>query len=280
MSFEELWWTYESLVLSIGINSLLALSVYLVLATGQLFLAQGAFMAIGAYTSAMLSLNCGLSLPVTLVMAMTVSGLTAFAVCWPMLRLSGVYLGIATIAFGEVLRAIIINSEPLGGALGLNGIPTSASPVFIYGCVLVCIAGCFAAVRSKVGRAMEAIRSDETAAQVLGINVFRYKMAIVVVAAMIASAAGVLNAHSHSSISPEDFSFEATVTILSFAIMGGVSSPVGAVLGAAILTSLPEALRGLADYRSLINGLIIVLVVAFRPEGLVSWRIPKARRHA
>jgi branched-chain amino acid transport system permease protein len=97
---------------------------------------------------------------------------------------------------------------------------------------------------------------------------------------MIAGLAGVLNAHSHSSISPADFSFEATVTFLSFAIVGGVSTPIGAVLGAIILTSLPEVLRGFADYRAAVNGLIIVLVVAFRPEGLLSIRVARGRRYA
>jgi len=280
MSFDDLWWTYEGLILSIGINGLLALSVYLVLSTGQLFLAQGAFMAIGAYTSAILSLHHGFSLPVTLMAAVILAGLVAIIVSWPMLRLSGVYLAIGTIAFSEVLRTIIINNETLGGALGLNRIPTTATPAIIYTCLLICIVGCFAAASSKVGRGMDAIRTDETAAQVLGINIFRYKMAAVVASAMIAALAGVLNAHSHSSISPADFSFEATVLVLSYAIIGGVSSPIGAVVGAIILTSLPEMLRAFADYRAMINGLIIVLVVAFRPEGLISWRIPKGRRYA
>jgi branched-chain amino acid transport system permease protein len=280
MSFEDIWWTYEGLILSIGINGLLALSVYLVLATGQLFLAQGAFMAIGAYTSAVLSLKLGAPLPVTLILAVVLSGLTALIVSWPMLRLSGVYLAIGTIAFSEVLRTVTINVDSLGGALGLNGIPTTASPELIYGCLVACIFGCFAAARSKVGRAMEAIRTDEIAAQVLGINIFRYKMSVVVVSAMIAGLAGVLNAHSHSSISPDDFSFQVTVITLSYAIVGGVSSPIGAVIGAIVLTSLPEMLRTFSDYRAMINGLIIVLVVAFRPEGLVSWRVAKGRRYA
>jgi branched-chain amino acid transport system permease protein len=280
MSFEDIWWTYEHLILSIGINGLLALSVYLVLATGQLFLAQGAFMGIGAYTSAILSLRYGMSLPVSLLVSGALSGLIALISSWPMLRLSGVYLGIGTIAFGEVLRTVVINTDFLGGALGLNGIPLTAGPWLIYGCLVACVVLCFAAARSKIGRAMRAIRTDDTAAQVLGVDIVRYKMAAVAVSAMIAALAGVLNAHSQSSISPSDFNFQATVTFLGFAVVGGVSSPIGPVLGAVLLTSLPELLRGFADYREALNGLIIVLVVGFWPEGLMSFRFSRAPRHA
>ena len=280
MNLGDLWWTYEDLIVSIGINGLLALSVYLVLTTGQLFLAQSAFMAVGAYTAAALALDTHLPMWVSMLAAISVGGLASWLLSLPMLRLSGVYMGIATIAFGEVLRTVVVNTEALGGALGLNGIPMTAGAGLIFGILLLAVVGLLTAMRCKVGRALETIRTDETAAQVLGINVVRYKTVVIIVSSMLAACAGALNAYSHSSISPSDFSFEATVTILSFAIVGGTASPVGAVAGALVLTILPEILRDFAQYRPVINGLLIVGVVAFRPEGLVAMRIARGRRHA
>ncbi len=265
--------TYQSLIHSLGINAMLALSMYVVLAIGQLSLGQAAFMGVGAYASAILTVKFGLPFPVVLMAAALVPALLAFIISAPTLRLSGVYLAIATIGLGEVVRIIYINWDYAGGALGLNGIPEKADSLWIFGTLLILLFALFALARSKIGRAMEAMREDEQAAGVMGVNLSAYKMAALVGSAAIAGLAGAYNAHVSSFIAPNDYGFDAAVTVLSFALLGGIGTPLGPVLGALILTSLPEILRPLHDYRLVINGMIIVAVVIFMPGGLLSWRI-------
>jgi branched-chain amino acid transport system permease protein len=277
---DDFWWTYQSVVYVIGIDALLGLSIYLVLITGQLFLAQTAFMAIGAYVSALATLNLGLPFPLSLACGVGISAGVAIVISLPMLRLSGVYLGIGTIAFGEVLRTVVINVDVLGGALGLSGIPQSAGLVAIYGSLAAALLLCFATLKSKLGRALEMTRTNEVAAMVVGINTFRVKLAAVTASSALAGLAGGLAAHSRSSVSPSDFSFQSAVEILSFAVLGGTASPLGPVLGALVLNLLPEVLPSVGQYRTMLNGLVIVAVVAFRPNGLLDRSVPRLRRHA
>jgi branched-chain amino acid transport system permease protein len=130
--------------------------------------------------------------------------------------------------------------------------------------------------RSHIGRAMEAMRTDETAAEVMGINVARYRLGALLASAVLAGLAGALSAHVSSFIGPNEYSFEPAVTILSFALLGGIGTPIAPVLGAWILTLLPEMLRGLADFRLVFNGVIIVIAVLFLPNGILPFRL---RRH-
>lgn len=266
-------WTYQNLVFSLGINGLLALSMYVVLAVGQLSLGQAAFMGLGAYSSAIMTLKFGLPFAVVLPASCITPALFALAIGTPTLRLSGVYLAIATIGLGEVLRAVYINVDWLGGALGLSGIPDSARFWMIYGLLGVALAALWLVGRSGIGRAMEAIREDETAAQVMGINLARYRLGALLTSAVLAGLAGALGAHSSSFIGPNEYGFEPAVTILSFALLGGSGTPLGPVLGAWILTLLPELLRGFSDLRLVFNGLIIVVVVLFLPAGLLGVRM-------
>jgi branched-chain amino acid transport system permease protein len=265
--------TYQSLIYAVGINALLALSMYVVLAIGQLSLGQAAFMGIGAYASALLTVKFHLAFPLVLVAAVFAPSIVALIIGAPTLRLSGVYLAIATIGLGEVLRILYLNWDYAGGALGLNGIPEEAGFVTIFGTLAVVLGGLLAVCRSRIGRAMEAMREDEQAAGVMGVNLPTYKMSALVASAAFAGLAGAFNAHVSSFIAPNDYGFDAAVTILSFALLGGIASPLGPVLGAFILTMLPEVLRPLHDYRLVINGLIIVAVVIFMPRGLLAWRI-------
>jgi branched-chain amino acid transport system permease protein len=191
----------------------------------------------------------------------------------PTLRLSGVYLAIATIGLGEVLRAVYLNVDYFGGALGLSGIPNSAESWMIYGLLFAAIAILWMVARSGVGRAMEAMREDETAAQVMGVNIGRYRMGALLASAMLAGLAGALNAHVSSFIGPNDYGFEPAVTILSYALLGGIGTPLASVLGAWVLTLLPEVLRDFSDLRMVFNGVIIVVAVLFLPNGLLGWRM-------
>ena len=275
---DDLLFTYSNLVHAVGINGLLALSMYVVLAAGQLSLGQAAFMGLGGYSSALMTLQWGLPFWAVLPLSVVAPVLFALAIGVPTLRLSGVYLAIATIGLGEVLRAVYLNVALFGGALGLSGIPEQADTGMIYGLLAAATALLWLLARSPVGRAMEAIREDETAAAVLGVNLVGSKMGVLLASAALAGLAGCLDAHVSSFIGPAQYGFEPAVTILSYALLGGIATPLGPVLGAVVLTVLPELLRGLADLRLVLNGAIIVVAVLFLPGGLLPW--PMRRRAA
>lgn len=275
MWLDDFLWTYQNLIHALGINGLLALSMYVVLAVGQLSVGQAAFMGLGAYTSALLTLKLKLPFLLVLPISCAVPALFALAVGVPTLRLSGVYLAIATIGLGEVLRAVYINLDFFGGALGISGIPQRAETWLIYGLLILAVLGFWLVGRSRIGRAMEAMREDETAAQVMGVDIWRYKMGALLTSSVLAGLAGALSAHVSSFIGPNEYGFEPAVTILSYVLLGGVGSPLAPVLGAFVLTALPELLRGLADLRGIFNGLIIVFAVLFLPRGLLAWRMKR-----
>lgn len=267
--FDNFWAVYSNLVLTLGTNSLLALSIYLTLSCGMLAIANAAFMGIGAYTSAILTMNYGLPFPVVLLVGMAAPALMAFVMGKPTLRLSGVYLAMATLAFGEVVRIVVLNTESLtGGALGLNGIAQSTQWWHVALALVATLAVLWRLRRSKVGRAFESIKEDETAAGLMGIDVSAYKMLAFVLGAAIAGLAGVLNAHLTFFISPGEYGFDRAVEILTMTILGGISSLTGPVVGAVILTLLPEALRTFQDFRLVVNGFILVLIVLFLPKGI------------
>lgn len=270
---DDFLWTYQNLVHALGVNGLLALSMYVVLAVGQLSLGQAAFMGLGAYSSALLTLKLNLPFPVVLPLSCIAPVAFALLIGVPTLRLSGVYLAIATIGLGEVLRAVYLNVELFGGALGLSGIPERADAWMVYSLLAVAIVALWLIGRSHVGRAMEAMRLDPTAASVMGIDVQRYNLGALVASAVLAGLAGCLSAHASSFIGPNEYGFEPAVTILSYALLGGIGTPLAPVAGAWILTLLPELLRGWSDLRLVFNGLIIVAAVLFLPRGLFALRM-------
>ena len=267
--FNNFWSIYSNLVLTLGTNALLALSIYLTLSCGMLAIANAAFMGIGAYTSAVLTMNYGLPFPLALAAGMAAPALMAFVIGKPTLRLSGVYLAMATLAFGEVVRIALLNAESLtGGALGLNGIPQSTQWWHVALALVLTLALLWRLRRSKVGRAFEAIKEDETAAGLMGIDVGAHKMLAFVLGAAIAGLAGTLNAHLTFFIGPNEYGFDRAVDILTMAILGGVNNLTGPVMGAVILTLLPEMLRSFKDFRLVVNGFILVLIVLFLPKGI------------
>ncbi len=272
-ALDDLLWTYQNLIHALGINGLLALSMYVVLAVGQLSLGQAAFMGLGAYSSALMTLKLHLPFAVVLPASVVVPVLFALAIGVPTLRLAGVYLAIATIGLGEVLRALYLNVDYFGGALGLSGIPERGETWMIYGLLLAAIAGLWRVGRSRIGRAMEAMREDETAAAVMGVPVRRYKLGALLASAMLAGVAGCLSAHVSSFIGPNEYGFDPAVTILSYALLGGIGTPIAPVLGAWVLTLLPEVLRDAGDLHLVVNGLIIVVAVLFLPDGLLATRM-------
>ena len=276
-SFDNFWSVYSNLVLTIGTNSLLALSIWLTLSCGQLAMANAAFMGLGAYTSSLLTMNAGMPFPVALAGGMALPAVVAALIGGPTLRLSGVYLAMATLAFGEVVRIVVINTESwTGGSLGLNGIPQLTQWWHIALALAVALFVLGRLRRSKVGRAFEAIKLDETAAGLMGVDVKAHKMLAFVLGAVLAGLAGALNAHLTFFIGPNEYGFDRGVEILTMTVLGGINGLLGPLSGALILTLLPELLRFLQDYRLVVNGLILVVIVLFLPRGL--WDPARFRR--
>ena len=262
------WSTYSTLVLSVGTNTLLALSVYLTLAAGILTVANAAFMGLGAYSSAWLTTQTTSPFWLAVLIGVLFPALVALAIGRPTLRLSGVYLAMATLAFGEVVRILVLNAEGwTGGALGLNGIPQLTQWIHVASAVAFSLYALLRLTHSRMGRSMVAICQDETATELMGVNVRRYKLCVFVAGAGLAGLAGALNAHLTYFISPNEYGFERAVEILTMGVLGGTGSPWGALIGAVLITLLPE-LRGLGHYRPLVNGLILILVILYSPRGL------------
>jgi branched-chain amino acid transport system permease protein len=274
MTLSDLWATYGSLVSFVGINAILALSIYVPLSAGLLSVGTAGFMSIGAFTATLLTMQA--RAPYAL--AVAAGGVTAAAAGLvlgvPVLRLRGVYLAIATIGFGEIVRIVFLNVPFTGGALGINGIPRITEWWHIA-IVLLVLVYLFARMPgSKMGVALAAIREDEIAARASGVEVTRYKTMAFVLGAAIAGVAGGLSAHLTFFISPNEFSFALAVNTLVYAVVGGTAAFVGPILGAAIITLLPELLRvtGITAgaIRFGVNGLILLLVILFLPNGLLT----------
>ena len=266
--WDGFWSTYNTVVFSIGVNAMLALSIYITLSCGLLSLANAAFMGIGAYTASLITMHTGLPFAAALALGGLLPALVAVIIGIPTLRLSGVYLAMATLGFGEVVRVIILNLEFTGGPMGINGIPQKTELwhiLLLLGATLYLLARMR---RSKVGRAFEAIKEDDIAARLMGIDVAGYKLLAFVLGAVIAGVAGGLNAHYTFTIGPGNYAFENAVEILTMAVFGGTSNLIGPTIGATILTLLPEVLRNFKDFRLAANGLILVLVILYLPKGI------------
>jgi branched-chain amino acid transport system permease protein len=194
------------------------------------------------------------------------------------LRIRGVFLAIATVAFGEVVRLGLVNWDYVNGAQGLVAIPQKTSVWMIYAAVALALVLFWRLKGSKWGFALEAIREDESAARTMGIHTTLYKLAMLVAAAALAGVAGALEAHFSFMVAPNGFAFGRVVDMLVYAVVGGTVAFYGPVLGAAFLTLLPEVLREVAPrlgiepgpLRALVNGLVLLLVILFLPNGMVS----------
>jgi branched-chain amino acid transport system permease protein len=277
-SLTDLWLTYQTAVAFIGVNALLALSVYATLCCGQLSLANAGFMAIGGYAGALLTLNTQLPFALVLAAAAALPALVAVPLGLPVLRLRGVFLAIATIGWGEVVRLGLVNWDYTNGALGLVAIPQRAGPGVIFLCLALALFVFWRLRGGRAGYALEAIREDEPAARTLGIDTTAHKLAMFVFGAALAGLAGGLEAHLTFMVAPSGYGFARVIDMLVQAVVGGVAHFGGPVLGAAFLTLLPEGLREVSHLtgmepgplRLLANGLVLLLVILFLPNGLVS----------
>ncbi|MBV8152704.1 MAG: branched-chain amino acid ABC transporter permease [Candidatus Eremiobacteraeota bacterium] len=274
---------YSTLVDQIGINALLALSLSVCLRAGQLALAQAAFMGIAGYLSAIAVVDGHWPLVLAGPAAIAASTIVGALLALPVERLRGVFLAIATIGFGEIVRVVADNLAITGGAEGFTGIPPVLSTPWIYAALAIVGAIVFAARRSRFALAIQTTREDEAAAQGVGIDTGMVRVATLACAGAIAGLAGVLYAFTNFFITPADFAFGRMEQILVYCVIGGVTSPLGAVVGAALMTVLPEIFRFLHDYREIVDGLVLLVVIIFAPAGLAGlWRglKPRERRPA
>ncbi|MCX6020931.1 MAG: branched-chain amino acid ABC transporter permease [Chloroflexi bacterium] len=260
----------SNLIDTLGVNAILALGIAVTLNAGMLSLANAAFMGIGAYTAALLTVRAGWPLAPGLLAGALMAMAAALLLGLPVLRLRGVFLAIATIGFGEVVRIVGLNVEFTGGAQGLTGIPVRANILHTLVVLGLALAALARFQTSRAGLALAAIREDETAAATMGVNVTGHKVFAFVVGAGLSALAGGLSAHMSRIITPNDFGFPLATAVLMYAVIGGVGSLWGPILGAVLLTLLPELLRFLKDWRQVFSGAVLLLVILFLPGGLAS----------
>jgi branched-chain amino acid transport system permease protein len=268
---------HSRLIDQIGVNALLALSLSVSLQAGQLALCQAGLAGIAAYVSAIASMQFGWPLVASILLAVVCATLVAALLAFPVRKLRGIFLAIATIGFGEIVRVAINNLSITGGAEGLSGIPNDVNTPVIYGCLAVVALALYGLSRTKFALAVALTREDDAAARGVGVDVGLVRFTTLALGGAIAGLAGALYAHAFYFLSPGDFGFPRMEAILVWCVIGGVTSPLGAVAGAAVLSILPEAIRVFADFRELTNGVILLAVILFAPSGLSAlWRMRRA----
>ena len=258
---------------NIGIAIILALGLNLITGvTGQLDLGHAAYMSVGAFTAAIITIRFNLPFSVNLLIAGTLAALVGLAIGFPILRLTGDYFAIATLGFAEILKVIFLNLDITNKALGLSVPPPNTSipmPFYVWMVTILVIVGITFIQNSRFGRALKAIREDEIAAETMGINSTRYKNQAFAIGCFLAGIGGGLYAHFIAYINPSDFAFMKSIDILNMIVLGGLGSIPGAILGAGVLTIAPEFLRFMSEYRMLVYGALLVFLMVFRPNGLL-----------
>lgn len=266
------WNSHTLLISQIAINSILASSMFVVLYSGQLSLAAPGFMAIGAYTAVLMDLYLHTPLALNIATGTLLAGVVGVVVGLPVLRLRGVFLAIATIGFIEALSlGVILNLPITGEGLGLKN--PNADPLGGIYIVLVSMAVVvfllWRLTKGRLGFAWSAIRQDELAALSQGIDVARYKLIAFVVSAILAGYAGGLESHLNFFVDPNEYGVPRTVQVLTFAVLGGSGNVFGPIVGALFLTTLPYVFQQAGDYIGVVSGMILILVITFRPQGIV-----------
>ncbi|TGE33496.1 branched-chain amino acid ABC transporter permease [Desulfosporosinus sp. Sb-LF] len=256
--------------LFIGINLIMALGLNLITGvTGQLSLGHAAFMSIGAYSSAIATVNYHVPFLLGVLIGGVIAGLFGLIIGFPTLRLTGDYLAIATLGFAEIVRVQFTNMKITNGAIGFLGINGSTTFPIVMTIAVLTIFAMVWLEDSRNGRAMLAVREDEVASSAIGINTTLYKIQAFAIGAFCAGVGGALFAHTTTFIQPTDFGFLKSVDILSIVVLGGLGSIPGTIIGAIVLTAAPEALRSLSNYRMMVYGLLLVVIMIFRPYGLM-----------
>lgn len=262
-----------------GMNAILALSVYLTLATGQFSLAQVGFWALGAYGSAMLTTLFGWPLLPALMVPALMCLLLGLALGYPCLRVRGIYLALATLGFSECVRIFFLNFSyqlPVGGRLvgpagvtGFRNVAVLTQPWHVALALVLIVIFLAAMERSRFGLTLAAIQEDETAAAAMGIDAVRAKLFAFALGAAVAAIGGGLYANYISFITSADFGFSLTMVAVLYVGAGGLGTFWGPLFGAALLTLLPEMIRPLQEYRMIFYGFLVIAIVLVRPRGLI-----------
>lgn len=261
---------YIQVVTMMGIFLIAALGLHLITGvTGQFSFGHAAFMAIGAYCSALMGLHLHTPFILNLIAGGLLAALCGILLGFPSLRLTGDYLGITTLGFGEIVRVLFINMKITGGAAGLGGIPRETNIFIVYIIVILTIWGLYRIQNSRFGRALAAIREDDIAAESMGIDLLLYKIKGFAIGTFIAGVSGALFAHLMQYLNPADFGYAKSFDLLNYVVLGGLGSIPGCVLGTAVLSLAPEFLRFVKEYRMLIYGALMVVMMIFRPYGLL-----------
>lgn len=292
----------KSLLIFAGINVVAAYSFYLPYKTGQVSLGQAGFMAIGAYASAILTQKFGIPFAVAMIFGGGVAGLIGIVIGFPALRIKGIYLLLLTLGFSEIVSVIALSWDYVGGAQGFRNISFNPFTLeYVSGIIIVLLLFFARLERSSLGRAMDSIHQDETAAEVMGIDVVRIKLLAFGVGAAIAGIAGGLYAHHATYMDSTTFNIMLSVEILVFVVVGGGSTYWGPMVGALVLNAIPEFLRALREWLELVPvewtnfypmnraydflhdfldfenakrliayGVILILMMIFRPDGLLT----------
>ena len=266
----------------VGINSMLALGLNLLLGyAGQISLGQAAFFGLGAYGSGVLTTQFAMNPWLAMILVAVCVAAFAFAIGFPVLRLKGHYLAMATLGVGTIAHIAFNETIDLtGGPSGLSGIPNLSIGGFsfdsdlknyylVWSFALVVILLSLNLVNSRVGRGLRAIHDSEVAARVMGVNARLMKVQVFTLSALISAVAGILYCHVMTFISPTSFGFNVSIELLTMVVIGGLGSVYGSILGALLLTMLPEMLRAFQDYDIIFYGLLLVSMTIYVPGGLV-----------
>ena len=270
------------IIISVIIDIPLALSQNLITGfTGMLSLGQAAFYGIGAYTSSLLMMRLGVPWPLALLLSGLLACIFGILLSFPCLRVGSDYLTLMTIGFGQIFYIVVLNWMDLTrGPMGLPGVPPPQigsivfkSPSSIYFLYLSITALCYLfthrLTHSHVGRALIAIRDNETAASAMGINTAYYKVMIFAFGSFWAGISGSMLAHFLNFVGPMTFTLNESLLHMQMAILGGLGSLPGSILGAAILVSLPQLFKPIYEYQLLLNGLLMVILLIWRPQGIM-----------
>lgn len=260
---------WEGILIVMGINAIAGLGFYLTFTTGQMSLCHGVFMGVGAYTSGLLSIHTSLPFPVVLLAGAVLAGCFGAVISYPTLHLKHFYLAITTYAFGQFMIILTILTKSLGGALGISGVPYKTTLYNVY-LFLFFLIFCFEGLRgSYFLRTCKAIRKDELLVSVSGENVAKYRAKAFVLGAIICGIAGGFEIHYLSAVQPYFYGLFKSVDIFFYSIIGGAEIYVGPIFGAFVLTLLPEFLHALSEWRMVIYGTVLIVILVFRPQGLI-----------
>lgn len=266
---------YQGILVLIMINIILSVSLNLVTGfLGQLTLGHAGFMAIGAYTSAIFTryvdLPEALQLPVALLISGIIAAIFGIIIGIPALRLRGDYIAILTLGFGEMIRGLIVYfSNITGGAKGFIGIPFYSNFSVVFWITIATIFILNTLINSRHGRAIISIREDEIASEASGINIVYYKILAFCVSAFFAGIAGSLFAHYQGVLEPSKFNYNYSIEILIMVVFGGMGSLTGSIIATIILVAIPELLSQFSQYRMLIYSILLILIMIFKPQGLL-----------